>query len=100
MIFQLYIHKALGGLVNHICVIYLDDILIYLEDEDQHKQHVCKVLKHLDKQGLYAKALKYTFYTKQVEFLGYIMTPTGVVIDPVQVQTIQEWPEPESYRDV
>jgi len=38
--FQLYIHRALGGLVNRIYVIYLDNILIYLEDEDQHKQHI------------------------------------------------------------
>jgi hypothetical protein len=37
MTFQSYIHKALGGLINRIYIIYLDNILIYLEDKDQHK---------------------------------------------------------------
>ena len=98
--FQSYIHRALGGLLDRTCVVYLDDILIYSEDEDQHEQHVREVLERLDDWGLYAKASKCVFNTKQVEFLGYIVTPKGVVMDPVRVQTIQEWPEPESYRDV
>ena len=88
IIFYLYIYRALKGLVNYIYIIYLDDILIYLEDKDQYKQYIYKVLKRLDKQGLYTKALKYTFNTKQVKFLGYIIIPTGVVIDLVWVQTI------------
>jgi Reverse transcriptase (RNA-dependent DNA polymerase) len=88
--FQSYIHRALGGLVDRTCIVYLDDILIYSEDKDQHEQHVREVLERLDEWGLYAKASKYTFNTKQVEFLGYIVIPTGVVMDPVRVQTIQE----------
>jgi hypothetical protein len=43
------------------------------------------VLEYLDNWGLYAKALKYIFNTKQVEFLGYIVTPIGVVMDLVRV---------------
>ena len=62
--FQLYIYRALGGLVNYIYVIYLNNILIYLEDEDQYKQHIYKVLKYLNKWSLYIKVLKYTFNTK------------------------------------
>ena len=78
IIFQLYIYRALGGLVNHIYIIYLNNILIYLENKDQYKQYIYKVLKYLDKWGLYTKALKYTFNTKQVKFLGYIITLTGI----------------------
>ena len=46
------------------------------------------MLKRLNKQGLYTKTLRYTVNTKQVKFLGYIIIFIGVVIDPVQVQTI------------
>ena len=49
MTFQSYIYRALGGLVNRTYIIYLDDILIYSEDKDQHKQYIYKVLKYLDK---------------------------------------------------
>ena len=88
IIFQLYIYRALGGLVNCTYIIYLDDILIYLKDEDQYKQHIYKVLERLDKQGLYTKALKYTFNTKQIKFLGYIITPIG--IDNLRVARARE----------
>ena len=98
--FQLYIHKAFRGLVNCTCIIYLDDILIYLKDKNQHKQHICKVLEQLNKWGLYTKVSKCTFYTKQVEFLGYIVTPISVIMDPVWVQTIQKWLELKSYHNV
>jgi len=48
MTFQLYIYKALGGLVNYIYIIYLNNILIYLKDKDQYKQYIREVLEHLD----------------------------------------------------
>ena len=87
-IFQLYIYRVLGGLVNYTYIIYLDDILIYSENKNQYKQYIYKVLEYLDDQGLYTKALKYIFNTKQVEFLGYIIILIGVVMDLVQVQMI------------
>jgi hypothetical protein len=45
--FQLYIHRALGGLINRTCVVYLNDILIYLENEDDYDRHVEEVLDRL-----------------------------------------------------
>jgi hypothetical protein len=45
--FQSYIHQALGGLVNRTCVVYLNNILIYSENEDDHNRHVKEVLNRL-----------------------------------------------------
>ena len=98
--FQAYINKCLGGLVDITCVVYLDDILIYSEKEEDHERHVREVLERLFEWNLYAKASKCTFFTKSVEFLGFIVTPQGVVMDPVRVQTIREWPEPKRFRDI
>ena len=83
--FQSYIHRALGGLVDRTCVVYLDDILIYSEDEADHERHVREVLTQLYEWDLYCKASKCTFSTKSVEFLGFIVTPAGVVMDPLRV---------------
>ena len=98
--FQSYIHRALGGLVDRTCVVYLDDILIYSEAEQDHDAHVEEVLDRLVEWGLYCKASKCTFSTRSVEFLGFIVTPGGVVMDPVRVQTIKQWPEPSEYKDI
>jgi hypothetical protein len=98
--FQSYIHRALGGLVDHTCVVYLDNILIYSKKEEDHNYYVEEVLNRLVEWGLYCKASKCVFLTKLVEFLSFIVTLGGVVMDLVRVQTIQEWLEPERYKDV
>ena len=101
--FQSYIYKALGTLVDTIYIVYLDNILIYLNNEDKHVKHVKyvkQVLQQLRAQGLYAKLLKYIFYTKNVKFLGFIITPRGIIIDLNRVKAIKEWPKPKSYRDI
>jgi hypothetical protein len=45
--FQLYIHQALGGLLDRTCVVYLDDILIYLENKEDHSSYIKEVLDRL-----------------------------------------------------
>ena len=98
--FQSYIYKALGTLINTIYVVYLDNILIYLNNKDKHVKYIKQVLQQLRAWGLYAKLLKYIFYTKNVKFLGFIITPRGIIIDPNHVKAIKEWPKPKSYRDI
>ena len=51
-------------------MIYLDDILIYLNNMSKHCQHVNEVLKYLHKTSIYIKAEKYEFYSELVEYLG------------------------------
>jgi len=57
-------------------------------------------LQRLREWKLYAKVTKYTFDTESVDFLGFVVTPAGVVIDQSRVTTIQEWPVPTCYRDI
>ncbi|KAJ1044905.1 hypothetical protein NDA10_004575 [Ustilago hordei] len=54
----------------------------------------------LDICGLFAKLSKCEFHTKTVEFLGYIIKPTGIEMDPEKVCTVKEWPMPESIHDI
>jgi transposase InsO family protein len=100
--FQAYINKALGGLVDTICIVYLDDILIYSRGEtpDQHWRDVAEILRQLRKNGLYVNLKKCKFAATEVEFLGYIISRDGVAMDPRRVDTIAEWPEPTSYHDL
>jgi hypothetical protein len=79
--FQAYIHKALSHLIDLICIVYLDDILIYSKEEKEHKHHVKMVLQKLRDYALYAKLSKCTFYTKEVEFLGFVVNTNRVTID-------------------
>ena len=58
-----------SNLLNICVMIYLDDILIYLNNMSEHHQHVKEVLKCLHKAGLYAKAEKCEFHSESVEYL-------------------------------
>ena len=98
--FQGYINRALSGLVDVFCVVYLDDILIFSENPEEHWRHVAEVLRRLRQYQLYANLKKCRFGVREVEFLGYIISPEGVAMDPSRVEPITKWESPQSYRDV
>jgi hypothetical protein len=88
--FQAYINKALGDLVDSVWIIYLDDILIYSRNEQEYVEYIKQVLRQLCKHGLYAKVSKCKFHTNYIEFLGFIVIPAGIIMDPVRMKVIKE----------
>src|SRR5258708_25062747 len=99
-VFQRFINEVLGNLLD-VCVVgYIDNILIYSDSVDQHQDHVQEVLRCLQEARLYANPKKCNFHTDTVEYLGFILTPTGLHMDPVKVAVIQNWPEPQNIHDV
>jgi hypothetical protein len=62
-------------------VIYLDNILIFSEQAEEHTTAVCKVLERLRTYNLYINLKKCHFNVKEVEFLGFIINPNRVEID-------------------
>jgi len=84
-----------------ICVmIYLDNILIYSNNMSKYYQNVKKVLKHLCKASLYTKAEKYEFHSESVEYLGYILSLSGLTMSDDKVKIIQDWLEPKKVKDI
>jgi len=79
-----------SNLLDIYIVIYLDDILIYLNNMSKHHWHVKEVLKCLHKTGLYAKAEKCKFYSKSVEYLEYILSLSSLTMSDDKVKIIQD----------
>ena len=79
--FQEYINRVLHDCLDVTYLAYLDDILIFSKDEVEHTEHVCEVLRHLSKAGLYLNLGKCEFWTKWVGFVGYIVTPEGIAME-------------------
>jgi len=98
--FQRFINDLFSDLLDICVVVYLDNILIYSEDITQHRKHVKEVLKRLQKAGLYVKAEKCEFHSDSVEYLGYVLSPSGLTMSDAKVKTIQEWPEPKKVKDI
>ena len=89
-----------SNLLDVCVIIYLDDILIYLNNMSEHHWHVKEVLKCLYKASLYAKAEKCKFHSESVEYLGYILSLSGLTIFDDKVKIIQNWPESKKVKDI
>lgn len=89
-----------GDLLDISLVIYLDDILIFSKNLEEHQQVVQKVLQRLQKHGLYAKESKCQFHCQSVKFLGMIVLDKGLAVCQGKVQTIKDWPVSKMVTEV
>ncbi|KAJ1589116.1 hypothetical protein NDA15_002508 [Ustilago hordei] len=85
--FQSFINVIFRDIIGVYVVVYLDDFLIFSDTEEVHVKHVIEVLTRLRSNRLFAKLSKCEFHTKTVEFLGYIIKPTGIEMDPEKIRT-------------
>jgi hypothetical protein len=93
-------NTALYDILDIFCVAYLDDILIFAATRQQHTEHIQQVLSRLRRAKLYAKPSRCLFYQDHIEFLGYIISSTGVAMDSKRIEAIVSWAEPKSYHDI
>ena len=99
--FQGYINKILAEKLNIFVIVYLDDILIYTEDQGQdHVEAVRWVLDLLRKNGLFANLKKCRFHKDEVRFLGYVVSSQGIRMEDERIEAVKNWPEPKSVRDI
>lgn len=98
--FQAYINAALAEKLDIFVIVYLDDILIYSENPKDHVDHVKWVLDRLRKHSLFANLKKCSFHTNEVRFLGYIVSADGVRMEESRIESVQNWPEPTSVREI
>lgn len=72
-------------------LVFFDNILVYSKSCDSHLQHLKTVLETLRLHHLQAKRGKCKFYSQQVEYLGHIITPNGIVVDQKKIKIITQW---------
>ena len=81
-------------------VIYMDDLLIYSPDSTLHEECTKCVLQYMTELGLHLKLEKCKFTTDEVEYLGMIVKPGQLAMDPVKFDGIASWPTPTKVKDI
>src|SRR5436190_11200395 len=90
-IFQALINNVLHNYLNQFVIIYLNDILIYLETLEEHKKQVKKILKRYAEKELLLKSEKCEFHTQKVEYLKHIITPEKIQMNREKIKAILEY---------
>ena len=98
--FMAFMNNILGHFLDKFVVVFLDDILIYSRNADEHMVHLRSVLQKLREHRLFAKRSKCDFFLSEVEFLGHMVTADGIKMDGHKIAAVREWPTPTCPRDV
>lgn len=99
-VFQCLVNDVLRDMLGRFVFVYLDDILIFSQNQAEHIQHVRQVLQRLLEDRLFIKAEKCEFHASTVMFLGHIIAQGQVRMDPEKVRAVLDWPEPESRKQL
>ena len=88
--FQRLMNKVFAGNLDKFITVYLDDILIFSRNLDEHWQHLRWALEQLRKAKLYGRLHKCEFLKDQVDYLGFEVSPRGIQASPDKVRAIIE----------
>jgi hypothetical protein len=98
--FQREMQRIFRARLDQSVMVYIDDILIFSKDEDDHAEQVEWVLAQLRKNGYYANPDKCEFFQSQVNFLGHVIKAGGLAVQQHKVDSILQWPTPQCVKDV
>src|SRR4051812_37961475 len=98
--FMNMMNKVFMEFLDKFVVVFIDDILVFSKNEQEHEAHLHLVLEKLREHQLYAKFSKCEFWLKEVGFLGHVVSGEGVAVDPSMVSTVTEWETPASVGDI
>ncbi|GKB15794.1 putative reverse transcriptase domain-containing protein [Tanacetum coccineum] len=95
-------------LMNRVCkpyldkfvIVFIDDILIYSKNKEEHGKHLKTILNLLRSEKLYAKFSKCDFWLDSVQFLGHVIDSSGVHVDPAKIEAIKNWAAPTTPTEV
>lgn len=98
--FQRLINNVLKEYIGSICLVYLDDILIFSTSIEEHLEAIDKILNRLTHANLKLQVDKCTFLAKQTEFLGHVVTPEGIKPNPEKLKTIDKIALPKTQKGI
>ena len=83
-------NNIFGKYLDKFVLVFIDDILVYSKNKEEHEEHLRIVLRLLREHQLYAKFSKCDFYKPQIRYLGHIIFKMGIFVDPKNIKSIED----------
>ena len=98
--FERIMEQVLSGLHWEICLIYIDDVIVFSRTFEEHFVRLHQVLSRIKEANLKLSPSKCKLFRHSVEYLGHVVSQDGVGTESKKIEAITEWPTPRSIRDV
>lgn len=98
--FQRVMDHVLRELQNKICLVYMDDIIIFSTSLQEHISNLTQVFQKLRDSKLKIQLDKSEFLRQNVEFLGHVITPNGIKPNPNKIKAIEKFPIPTTAKEI
>lgn len=99
-VFMDLINRVFHPYLDQFVIVFINDILIYSKNKEQHEMHLRTVLETLRKEKLYAKFKKCEFWLDQIVFLSHVVTSQEIEVDPTKVNAVSNWNTPTNMNEV
>ena len=98
--FQSTMNDIFRELIDTSLIVYMDDVLVYSKNHEDHEQHLRQVLSLMREHKLRARVHKCRFLQEEVDYLGYIVGKGQVKVDPRKLEAIRNWPPPRDVHEL
>jgi len=99
-VFMDYMNTIFRPWLNKFVVVFIDDILIYSRNREDHVDRLRVVLDVLREHQLYGKLSKCEFWLEEVQFLGHVISAKGITVDPSKIEMVLKWERPKTMTEV
>ncbi|KAJ9179955.1 hypothetical protein P3X46_008264, partial [Hevea brasiliensis] len=86
--------------LDQFVVVFIDDILVYSRNAEEHDRHLRIVLQTLREKQLYAKLSKCEFWLKEISFFGHVVSEEGIKVDPSKIEVVLNWRPPRNVTEI
>ena len=83
-------NRVFSDYLDKFVIVFIDDILVYSKNREEHERHLKMVVTRLRERKLYAKFSKCQFWLEEVAFLGHVVSKYGVSVDPEKIKAVIE----------